>query len=371
MLRASRKISANRHRRLALICLFWALFFAQKSQADALVALKVQSFCDAQIESAKETWDFFNSLRTGLPSRPQPGIAVTSSIQLIQKGQTTADETRPIDATIRLAPSFHLTKESGQFQVYSRGKRDRDKIDSFFADVELFAAHFKKLGFNPPKRITLIIDNKFVPFEGSLPMEYLKAQLNFPLGDLQQRDEFAFAIPSIDGNGFVVMPSFPSTAFAFDRSIAFHEIMHLLLSATIENNNLVHTLRFINEALVDFAAAHITNDAAIAKGLRIINRPPAVKVINFETRNPYTPSLLFSSVLWKVREKVGASGIDKIIFPFVMSLSKEMDSVPASSSFKDEVLSFRSRFLEVLFEVLDQSGFALSESERAEIGALK
>jgi hypothetical protein len=125
-----------------------------------------------------------------------------------------------------------------------------------------------------------------------------------------------------------------------EPSISFHERAHSVLYRTYSGKAFVNQNKTVQEALADFTAAHITGSPVIGQGAML-----GKDLRNVETRtnglekksvdsllsiragiNAHDDSMLFSNILWRLRQKLGPEKMSSALKPMIDDLNRHHDS---------------------------------------------
>lgn len=187
------------------------------------------------------------------------------------------------------------------------------------ADFEKFDGYVMSLGFNKPKSTRVILAEDYLSLGMSGPFAYFEPTYNIWS---RTRDQ-----------NIVINPILHNTRGASTPSVYLHERMHLILFNTYQLNNFTSFLSPLQEGLADFFAANMTGDPVVGRDCmgpgvhvrdisqRVSGRNSVTTMLEFSKAEAHSASVVFSNVLWEMRELVGEKKLQPFLKPMIDDLN--------------------------------------------------
>lgn len=200
----------------------------------------------------------------------------------------------------------------------SFAKQNKEQISTFAKAIESFDESLKDAGWTPPRHTVVHFATKNL-----IPTKKVPHALDEPLwSPLTGKNSYRISLSNIN---------YPDQVqdSLFDLSIATHERAHTVLASMFSLKSWVMTSPRVNEGICDFLAADATDNPRIGESLwddgrslrDIENRITIVNNNGKQVTDPallepnrvYEYSLLYSEVLWKIRQRTGSKRAKKIL----------------------------------------------------------
>ena len=142
-------------------------------------------------------------------------------------------------------------------------------------------------------------------------------------------------------------------------SLIMHERAHIILAENfLWRSSNIH-LRIFSEALADFLSSHVRGDPNTyirnietmeSEGIGI----HSIEHLNDDDYSDHAKSLIFSNLLWRLREKIGKEGISQVILPFIVKFNSYEKNLKEIG----DIESHYRYFSAVLLKAASEKGYA-------------
>ena len=198
----------------------------------------------------------------------------------------------------------------GNLRIVGRRSTSLETIDGVANTIEGFDGRARTWGLRIPEltKIVLFERTKLPRLGSSLPPTPV---FDIPRGRLARSIELT--------------PAFHDKTSAYlDPWTLMHERAHSLLLSNFKRRSYVNTDKVVMEALADFLAAHASGNPRgpyrhIKEMIDEYGSP--IDLGSIGSRGYHNQSIVFSHLLWNLRERTGERGMSEIIVPFIGGLN--------------------------------------------------
>ncbi len=292
--------------------------------------------CQLTLGGIRECFD--NRIEVSRPRALGPGVWLNQEID---------SKNGVVRSTIRLNPKYQIHLQSDQLQFYAWGPaEEHEALGILQSDINEFDNFYRTLGFIVPPLTTVILGNKVRASTGTPSSPTTVLDVIFPFHEevstkthsSEKISPSAIWDDEDPNKNYIVFPLAPLDLTNIDRSILMHERFHILTGRTFPRTKLHRINEAIDEALADFGSALFFNSPKIGN-LRNIALRPDLTYQDFDGRGAHEISVLFSNVLWQMKEIIGTQAMAESFKPFVDTFTESFRNQieEGSRSRKDEV----------------------------------
>lgn len=226
-------------------------------------------------------------------------------------------------------PFLQLAKIDNEVEVVGDFTSSKKLGKKIAKDVRAFDQLMTSMGFARPKKTRIVVSGNAV-----LPNILGPFAINTPLTNIWSGSKTTSTI--------AMNPMMYRKNSVSDESILYHERTHTLLNQTYSDDAYVIYSTTIQEALADFAAAHMTNSPEIAVGAeedkealrdiekRISGGSKRHSLMDAIGGSDHNNSMMISHILWKLRNEIGPDKMNEFFKPLVDQLNKLRPSYEAN-----------------------------------------